>query len=167
MSRYYSIPILGLAAILQATLTPQFSLLGGRPDLVFLLVLCWAMGAALDNAVVWAFVGGIAQDLLSATPTGTSVIGLVLLVFAVDTIKRQVFRIGPVLALWITLIGTLAYQVLTMILLSLLAFRINILDSLGYVVLPTLVYNAAGLLPIWWLVRRLQKRLPARARTPV
>ncbi len=164
MSRYLSIPILGLAAIAQATLAAQFSLLGGRPDLVFLLVLCWAMGAALDNAVVWAFVGGIAQDLLSATPTGTSVIGLVLLVFAVDAVRRQVFRIGLVLALWITLIGTLAYQLLTMLLLALLGFQINWFNSLGYVVLPTLVYNAAALLPTLWLIRRLQKRIPERAR---
>ncbi|HRF94610.1 MAG TPA: rod shape-determining protein MreD, partial [Aggregatilineales bacterium] len=65
MGNFLSFPILIVAAILQATFMPQIRLLGGSPDLVFLVVLAWSINAELDSSVLWAFVGGISLDLLS------------------------------------------------------------------------------------------------------
>ena len=64
MGNFLSIPLLGVAAALQASLMPQIRLLGGEPDLVFLLVIAWAINRELEDGVIWAFVGGILLDLL-------------------------------------------------------------------------------------------------------
>jgi hypothetical protein len=47
LSTYLSIPILAAAAILDTAVMPEFRLGGGRPDLVFMLVVSWALLADL------------------------------------------------------------------------------------------------------------------------
>lgn len=159
MGNFLSLPILAVAAALQASLMPQIRLLGGAPDLVFLLVLAWAIHAGLEEGVVWAFAGGIMQDLLSAAPTGTSTLGLLLLVFAISGLGQQVYRIGFVLMTGVVLTGTLMQQIVLMLILSLSGFRIEWLTSITYVAAPTMFYNLVLIWPVYWLVRRVQKRL--------
>ena len=52
MSVFFSIPIFALAAVLNATVMPEFRLGGGAPDLVFLLVVCWALLSDYERAGV-------------------------------------------------------------------------------------------------------------------
>jgi rod shape-determining protein MreD len=163
MGNYLSILILGLAAAVQSTFVPQIRLLGGEPDLVFLIVVSWSVNASLEDSVLWAFVGGIMQNLLSAAPLGTASMGLVLVVFTLDTIRRQVYRVGLPLLILIVILGSFVYQLVVMFILSLTEFEIRFLDSLRYVVAPTIAYNLVFIWPIYWFIRRVQRRL-ARSR---
>lgn len=163
MGNYLSIFILGLAAALQSSVLPQIRILGGQPDLVFLTVLAWSVHAPLEESVVWAFVGGIAQNLLSAAPLGTASMGMIVLVFAIDAIRRQVYQIGFPLLLLLVIFGSLIHQTILMLILSGVGFQIRLLDTLSYVVVPTIAYNLVFIWPIYWIVRRIQRRL-ARGR---
>lgn len=164
MGSYLSIPVLALLAVLQATVVPQIRILGGGPDLVFLCVLSWSVDAPLEESVIWAFVGGIAQDLLSAAPTGTSSIGMLLLIFAINEYNRQVYRIGFIGLVVIVLFGTLLQQIVIMVILAVNGFQIDWVSDFGYVVLPTMVYNLAFIWPIYWLIRRVQRRIVGKRR---
>jgi rod shape-determining protein MreD len=159
MGNYLSLPILMLAVIFQATFVPQIRILGGGPDLVFLLVLSWSINTTLEESVTWAFVGGILQDLMSATPLGASSIGLVLLVFGVNSLSRQLYRIGIFLLIGLVAIGSLLTQIVYMIVISLVGFQVRPLEDLAYVVLPTVAYNLVLILPVYWFVRRVQQGL--------
>jgi len=159
MGNYISVPLLALAAIIQATFIPQIRILGGTPDLVFLLVLAWAIHAPLESAVTWSFTGGICQDLLSAAPMGTSVLGMIFLVFGIHFFRQQVYRITVILIVGLVLLGTLLQQLTIMVVLAATGFPPHFLDALGYVVLPTMVYNLVFFWPIYWFVRRLQRAL--------
>jgi rod shape-determining protein MreD len=159
MGNFLSIPILLFAAVLQATLVPQIRLLGGGPDLVFLLVLAWAINSNLETGVVWAFVGGMMQDIMSAAPLGTSVLGMLILVFAISGLGQQVYRIGFIALVGLVLLGTLMQQIIVMIMLVLAGFVIEWSLSLTYVVAPTLLYNLVFVWPIYWFVRRVQRRI--------
>jgi rod shape-determining protein MreD len=158
MSNWLSLPVLALAAILQSTFVPQIRILGGGPDLVFLFVLAWALNARIENGVTWAFVGGILQDVLSAAPTGASALGMIVTVFIINQINRQVYGVSLAVIAALVLVGTLIQQVLLMLVLRLTGFAINPLDSFSYVVVPTMAYNFVLIWPIYWIVRRLQKR---------
>jgi rod shape-determining protein MreD len=168
MGSFLSVPILALIAALQVTVVPQFGILGGRPDLVFLFVIAWALNSSLDAGVIWAFAGGIIKDLLSATPVGTSVVGLIFLVFAIHFIRQQIYRVSIISLVWITLLGSLFYQLTVLLIMFLTGFQPAFLNRLGlaplvndltYVILPTIVYNLVLVFPIYWLVRRIQKRV--------
>lgn len=165
MGRFLSVPFLIIAAALQASFVPQIRLLGGGPDLVFLLVVAWSINSELEEGVVWAFVGGIAQDLLSAAPSGSSVMGLLVLVFAISGLGRQVYRIGIATLIGLVLAGTLAQQIILMIILALSGFRVEWLTDFSYVVAPTIFYNLILIWPVYWFVRVVQRRI--RAEVPV
>jgi rod shape-determining protein MreD len=58
------------AALLQSAVAPFISVGGARPNLPFLVAGSWSLAAGAGEAVWWAFVGGLAADLLSGGPLG-------------------------------------------------------------------------------------------------
>lgn len=159
MGNFISIPILAIAASLQASFVPQIRLLGGGPDLVFLLVLAWAINSRLEDGVIWAFVGGVMLDLLSYNPTGTSVLGMLLIVFAISGLGQHVYRIGFFLLVALVLLGTMLQQFLMMFILTMSGYPVDWAVGLSYVMAPTIFYNLVLIWPIYWFVRRLWRRL--------
>ncbi|PJF26505.1 MAG: rod shape-determining protein MreD [Phototrophicales bacterium] len=147
--------LLGLAAALGSTFMPQIRIFGGMPDLVLLLVLSLAIFNPLERAVTWALIGGIFQDMLSITPLGASAIGLVLMVFLVDWVRGQVFRVGLLTLLGLAIIGTAAQKTILLIVSALVGFPIRPIETAVYVILPTIIYNVIFLFPVYWFARRL------------
>lgn len=162
-----------LAAALYAGALPHVSILGGRPDLVMLIVAAWALNATLEESVVWAFSGGICKDLLSAAPIGTSVVGLVVLVFTIHTIRQQIYQVGLLTLVWVVLLGTLMQQgvVFTVVYSSgyapALMERLGLgmaLESIQAIVLPVVVLNLAAILPVYGVMRAVQRRIDVGGR---
>lgn len=58
------------AALLQSAVVPFISIGGARPNLPFLVAGSWSLAAGAGEGVWWAFVGGLAADLLSGGPLG-------------------------------------------------------------------------------------------------
>jgi rod shape-determining protein MreD len=156
---FISIPFLALAAVLQATFVPQIRFGGGGPDLVFLMVISWSINASLNESLVWALVGGITQDLLSAAPLGTSAVGMVVIVFFISGLNQQVYRVGFMLLSAMVLLGTTFQQFAVIVVLAVTGHNIVLPFDLSYVVAPTIVYNFILIWPVYFVMRRIQKRL--------
>jgi rod shape-determining protein MreD len=156
---FLSLPVLLLAVALQTSFVPQVRFWDGAPDLVFLVVLAWSVQAPLEESVTWALVGGILQDLASIAPLGLSSVGLVLLVFAVHYLTRQIHRVGLITLAGLALAGTLFQQMMVWLLFGLWGFRVDFLDDFNFVIIPTIIYNLALIWPVYGLVRLLQRRL--------
>lgn len=159
MTNWLSMPILTLAAILQVTFVPHIRILDGTPDLIFLLVVAWAIHARLETGVTWAFVGGIVHDLLSAAPTGASVIGLVLIVFAVKFVEQQFYGVTLLVIIAVALVGTLFQYIVFSLIVAAIGFQTLHPENFTFVVFPTMAYNLVFILPVYWLTRRIQKRV--------
>lgn len=164
MGTYWSLPLVALAVILQATVIPQIRILGGQPDLIFLMTLSWSIHGRLEQSVTWAFVGGIAQDLMSAAPLGTSTLGLILMVFGVDMIKQQVYSVGFMLLGALVIGGTILIKVSQMLVLSMSGFNVPFIESFLYVIIPSIAYNLVFIAPVYWVIRRIQRRATAQQR---
>ena len=158
MGTLWSIPLIVAAVVLQSTVMPQFRILGGEPDLVFLIVLSWSINGRLEQNVAWSFLGGITQDLLSAAPTGASVIGLILIVFSIDRLRQQIYHIGFLLIVALVIVGTFVQKTIFMIVAAFGGFTIYPLENLTYVILPNIAYNLVFIWPIYWFIRRIQRR---------
>jgi rod shape-determining protein MreD len=168
MGSFLSLPILALAAALQVSVVPQFTIFGGRPDLIFLLVVTWSLNSTLEEAVVWVFVGGIMKDLLSINPVGTSIVGMLLVVFAIHLIRQQMYQVGVISLVWIALLGTFVQLVTTLLILLVMGLRpartldttlVVLLREITYVLPATIVYNLVFIFPVYWFVRRIQRRV--------
>jgi rod shape-determining protein MreD len=88
-SIYFSIPIMLLLAIFQATIMPKFPVLGFVPLLTLLVALAWGLLHTLEEGIAWAFVGGLFVDIFSISPIGATSLAMMAAVAAVILIKRN------------------------------------------------------------------------------
>ena len=95
MSLYFGIPILMAAAVLQSVWVEGIQILGGRPDLVLLLTVTWAIIRGANEGAVWGFVGGIFCDLLSGGAFGLWTLALTAVGFLAG--QPWVHTLGPTL----------------------------------------------------------------------
>ena len=174
MGRYLSIVVLGLSAALSASIIPQaitfiVSLVGnffpmleqtrGQLSLVMLFVLCWSVRAELAESLIWALVGGLAVDLLSILPLGTTSIVLILFAFFVNSVARQLFRVRLLFLVAVTPVATAILTVYTLFALALTGLNYNLLTMLRLVLIPSILFNLAAVVPVYALVRLMQRRL--------
>ena len=106
-----------------------------------------------------ALVGGIMLDLMSILPIGTSSAALVLVVFVVNGIARQLLRLRFLFLLAITAFATVFMAAFTIFALFLLGNTYDIPSLIRLVLLPTMIYNLIAVLPVYAFVRLLQRRL--------
>jgi len=85
------------AALLQSAVVPFISVGGARPNLPFLVAGSWSLAAGAREAVWWAFVGGLAADLLSGGPLGAFAVASLPPVAAIGLGERPAPRPTPVL----------------------------------------------------------------------
>ncbi len=162
MARYLGIPVLLLAAMLNATLMAEFRLAHGAPDLVFLLVVSWALLAETRDALFWAVVGGVLQDLFSIAPLGTSALGLVVVVALADALFGQISPRNLLIPLLVAAVGTLIDHLLILFTLRATGIFVPLQRGLLYVTVPTLLYNLLLILPVFYVVGRVHGWLTPR-----
>ena len=85
------------AALLQSAVVPFLSVGGARPNLPFLVAGSWSLAAGAGEGVWWAFVGGLAADLLSGGPLGAFAVASLPPVAAIGLGERPAPRPVPVL----------------------------------------------------------------------
>lgn len=87
-----------LSALLASTVPlPSATVWGWRPDLVLLTVVAVALATGPDSGAVYGFCAGLARDLLSGGEqlVGLSAIVLVLLGYAVGSLRPSLADLGP------------------------------------------------------------------------
>ncbi len=143
------IPILIAAAILNAAVMPEFRLAGGAPDIVFMVVVSWALLADVREALVWAVIGGVLQDGFSVAPLGTSALGLVIVAFAADSIFGSIQRGNLIVPPLVAVGGTVIYHLVLLVMLQTVGYSFPTARGLLYVTLPTVIYNTILILPVF------------------
>jgi rod shape-determining protein MreD len=85
------------AALLQSAVVPFISVGGARPNLPFLVAGSWSLAAGAGEGVWWAFIGGLAADLLSGGPLGAFAVASLPPVAAIGLGERPAPRPLPVI----------------------------------------------------------------------
>jgi rod shape-determining protein MreD len=141
VSLYFGVPILMLAAVLQSVWLEGLDILGGRPDLVLLLVVAWAIIRGLNEGVVWGFVGGLFCDLLSGGDFGLWTISLTLVAFVAG--QPWIQRLGPTsirLAI-MSALGTLLGHTTFLLLMVLLGYPVRVGGAYAELIGPAALLN--------------------------
>lgn len=161
MGYYVGVLFLALFAILENSVLIDFRLLDGQPSLVLVAVITWAWHADFTEAIFWAFVGGIALDILNPIiPMGTSVIAMVVMIFAVKTIERTFYQVSIFALIGFVAFGTLLHHIIIFLAFTLQGISVIPVEYVQNYTLPTLAFNLIGTMPMYWFLRRFQKRLP-------
>lgn len=163
MGYYFGIVILALFAVLQNTVLSEFRLLNGQAELVMLAVMAWSWHANDTEAVFWAVCGGLMQDLLNPIiPTGLSPITFVTMVLVLKSIAQNLYQFSIFALLALVSAATLMHHILILILFSIQGYSIDLSDYMREFTIPTLAFNLLLILPLYWLLRRIQKRISPR-----
>lgn len=153
------LPLLAFAAVLQATLLPQFRLLGGTVDLVLLLTLNWTLMDEWRGGPIWALMGGLCLDLLSGGPFGANALALVLVAYGAGLSEGRFWSSHVLLPLACVLLGTVAYHLVYLLVLAATGHGVSWGPSLSQVTLPTVLLNTLFMLPVYHFVRWLHSVL--------
>lgn len=154
--RVLSITVIIITALLlQSTVFSQITLLGVKPELMYLITIVLAILEGPREGALVGFIGGMAQDFLLNSPKGITALTLTLLGYAIGLARQYIVSSSPLLPTLLVGVGTavgIAFQ-------EAVAFLLGQLDQpLWYsikVALLTGLYGAI-LTPILYpLLRRM------------
>lgn len=148
-------PLLALVLILQSTVISHMTLLSGYADLMLVVLAAWALKADTASSWLWAVLGGIMVSFLSGMPWPVNLAGYLFVVLLAQLLRQRVWQ-APLLAMFsVTFVGTLLMNVLALLVLNLLGTPLEIGDSLGLVVLPSMLLNLLFAIPVYAIMRDL------------
>lgn len=146
-----------VAALLQGSVVPFVAIAGSRPNLVILAAASWAVAAGAREAVWWAFLGGIAADLLSGGPLGATALAALLPVAAVGLLDDPLRPRSVVSAAILVGVASLAGAVLYVLIIAVAGTPIGDLPLLLASAVSTGIYNGV-LAFVTYPVARLLRR---------
>jgi rod shape-determining protein MreD len=155
-----SVPVLLVAAILQSTLFKQLNFYGAVPNLVLIIVVAWGLLRGGRESYLWAFVGGLALDLLSGGPLGLSSLALLLIAALISLTEGHVHSHATLLALAAAALGTLAFDTVLILGLALGGRQPWVpagVEPLARQTLTAMAVNTLLMLPTHRILRRLYR----------
>lgn len=141
MSLSFGIPIMLVAAALQSSWLESVKVIGGRPDLVLVLVVAWAIIRGGTEGALWGFAGGFILDGLSGGAFGLWTLSLTLVGFL--TGQPWVHRLGPTLIRLasMSVVGTLVGHIVLMAGMAVVGLGVNIPRGIQAVAGPAALLN--------------------------
>lgn len=148
-------PLLALVVILQSAVISQMSLLAGYADLMLVILAALALKADAASAWLWAILGGIMVSFVSGMPWPVTMLGYLFVVLLAQILRQRVWQ-APLLAMFsVIFLGTLSMNLLAILVLNFLGTPLPFSDSLGLIVLPSVLLNLIFSIPVYAVVRDL------------
>ncbi|MGD8406602.1 MAG: hypothetical protein PVJ21_23295 [Anaerolineales bacterium] len=131
------------------------SLLAGYADLMLVILAALALKADAASAWLWAILGGIMVSFVSGMPWPVTMIGYLFVVLLAQLLRQRVWQ-APLLAMFsVIFLGTLSMNLLAILVLNFLGATLPFGDSLGLIVLPSILLNLLFSIPVYAVVRDL------------
>ena len=129
-----------VTAFLELSVGPYLRIGTAEPHLVLVLGIVVTVAIGLEAGLVWAFVGGLALDVITQRPLGSTSFALLLCVAATSVLADVLVRIRPVVPIIATFILSAVYSMIHFVALNALASPIPVSDPVS-LVLPAVVYD--------------------------
>jgi rod shape-determining protein MreD len=129
-----------VTALLELSVGPYLRIGDAQPHLVLVLAVVVTIAFGLDAGLVWAFVGGLALDVLAQRPLGSTSFALLLCVGGASLIARSFIRLRPIVPIGAVFILSIGYSMILFVAFSALGSPLPVADPLG-AVLPSAIYD--------------------------
>ncbi len=131
-----------VTALLELTVGPYIRIADAQPHPVLVLGVIVTIAVGLESGLVWAFIGGLALDVLAQRPLGSTAFALLLCVGGASVLGRSLARLRPVVPIGAVFVLSLGYSMILYAAFNALGVRIPATDPV-VMVLPGAVYDAA------------------------
>ena len=144
-----------VAALLQASVVPFVQVAGARPNLVVLVAASWSVAVGAREGVWWAFIGGIAADLLSGGPLGAQALSALVPVTAIGLGDLQLRPRSVPTGVLLVATATLAAGLLYLLIIGLAGVALGDAAALGASLVSSAIYNGVLAIATYPLFRAL------------
>jgi rod shape-determining protein MreD len=152
VSYYLAVPLFLMAALVQSAVLPYFPVLGVCPNLVLVLLVCWAAVRGQREAMVVVPIGGLCLGLVDSQPVGVALLAAVPVVLLAELREARLTQSDFLLAVVLVLASSLVYETVFLVILRLMGESVQWWGSMSRVALPTAIVNALLMPPLYWLV---------------
>jgi len=129
-------------ALVELTVTPYLWIGSAHPHPVLVLAVIVAIAVGLEAGLVWAFVGGLALDVLAPErPLGSTAFALLLCVGGASVLARSLARLRPIVPIVAVFLFSLGYSMILFATLRALGPPPPVADPF-ILVFPGAVYDA-------------------------
>jgi rod shape-determining protein MreD len=129
---YLVIPLMVIVALIQVTILPLIPIFGVVPQLWLVATIAWSLLRGLQEGFVWALVGGILIDVLSASPLGSTTLALMAAVIVTVFIQNNLPQNRTIIPMLLTMLGTIVYWFIYLMILRIVTpLMIRNMDFLG------------------------------------
>lgn len=147
------VPVIVTALLLQTTVFPELTLLGVRPELLYMVTVVFAALRGPAEGAVVGFVGGLAQDFMLNMPKGITALTLTMLGYTVGLARQYITSPSPLLPAVLVALGTAGGVAFHQGVAFLLGEEEGPFGYVAKVILLTAIYGAV-LTPIFFPVLR-------------
>ncbi|WP_196591337.1 rod shape-determining protein MreD [Pectinatus frisingensis] len=130
-----------IAYVLQTSFLNLFSFKNVNVDLILLLTVSYALTHGYRLGTFAGFCGGLLQDIASGTFLGFNTLSKMIIGFGFGLMIGRVYEGKILLPLVSSVVATAANYVILIIVVLLLGYRINLIQSLYNLLLIPLIYN--------------------------
>ena len=135
----------------------RIPIMHGYADLLLLVIASWGLHEKAKNIYFCAILAGLFVSFISAQPFPLSLITYLIIAWMTRLMHGNIWQ-SPILAMMlITIFGTLIQHITMILYLQLSEIPIPFQVSLQQVTLPSIIFNIILILPIYFVVRDIQK----------
>jgi rod shape-determining protein MreD len=129
-----------VAALAEFTIVPYMRIGDAVPHLVLVFGVIWTIAGGLEAGMAWAFVGGLALDILGMRPLGASAFSLLLAIGLASVVGGFLGRVRIVAPVIATAIASPVYSMLLLV--TTAALTSAALSSRAFdTVVPSAIYD--------------------------
>jgi rod shape-determining protein MreD len=101
-----------VTALIELTVTPYLRIGSAHPHPVLVLAVIVTIAVGLEAGLVWAFVGGLALDVLAQRPLGSTAFALLLCVGGASLLARSLAHLRPIVPIVAVFLLSLGYSMI-------------------------------------------------------
>ncbi len=153
MSTVVALFVVIVAVIAQAAVMPMFSIFGAQPNLPLVLLIAWMTVRRRREALLLIPAAGFSQGLLDSQSVGVAMLAMAPLILMTEVRGLRLVDSDLLPAVGLVMLGTLTYETITLITLTITGERLDFPAILQHVVAPSMIANVLLLLPVYGLIQ--------------
>jgi rod shape-determining protein MreD len=130
-----------VTALLELSVAPYLRIEDAQPHPVLVLGVIVAIAVGVEAGLAWAFVGGIALDVLAQRPLGSTAFALLVCIGGASILARSFVRLRPIVPIGAVFVLSLGYSMILFVAFGALGTPLPVADPFG-TVFPGAVYDA-------------------------
>jgi len=157
MRNLIAVPVILLVVILQSAVVSRVPLLSGYADLALVMLAAWTLQEGVESAWHWAISTGLLVGFVSGIPWVVPVISYLGVVALAYGLQSRIWQ-APLLAMFsVTFLGTIFSSLLSLVVLRFSGVPFVVGDTLGLLVLPSILLNMLVAIPVYAVMRDLAR----------